>query len=356
MKYLYSYQDEIVEEWMKVVIPNEEFDIVFFDSASIQAHLTHFTNQIIEYLFTESVKIEQLQIIGEGLSELTAGEPEILGRTQELLMGFFFEKLSSEQISVLRPHLFTLLRELAIGFVLEGTRRIEELEGSIQGLNLFDDDISKSINDLQDANQSLQDECRKPEYVKMHQYTQQIADEVKNLLYLVGDFLEILGRRHKDLILHPETIDVATAIQDSIKTMQPVIDKTSITLQVDYDKDIGCVEADELRLQQILLNLLSNAYKFTEQGTISFNVYRERKVENEFVIFKVTDTGIGIAPEKQSYLFLQPIHSHRPSLGLGLSVSYRLCQMMGGNLTVESEVGKGTTFRAYLPVKQKSTS
>ncbi len=134
-------------------------------------------------------------------------------------------------------------------------------------------------------------------------------------------------------------------------------EKNANTLEVHCPDDAGYMRADMTKVRQTLFNVLSNACKFTKKGTISLKVTRRPEGGTDWVSFTVTDTGIGIAPEPLGKLF-QPFMQADISTtrryggtGLGLALSQKFCQMMGGDITVESEVGRGSTFTVSLPAE-----
>jgi signal transduction histidine kinase len=115
------------------------------------------------------------------------------------------------------------------------------------------------------------------------------------------------------------------------------------------------IHADQMRLRQALLNLMSNANKFTEKGTVTIAAHQKQENGRDWITLSVADTGIGMTPEQMSKLFQEfsqassATASKYGGTGLGLTISRRFCQMMGGNITVESAPGKGSTFTIRLP-------
>jgi signal transduction histidine kinase len=122
------------------------------------------------------------------------------------------------------------------------------------------------------------------------------------------------------------------------------------------------MHADQIRLRQSLLNLVSNANKFTEKGTITIAAHQGQEGSRDWVTLAVTDTGIGMTPEQMAKLFQEfsqassATASKYGGTGLGLAISKRFCQMMGGDITVESEPGRGSTFTIRLPRIVDATS
>ena len=140
-----------------------------------------------------------------------------------------------------------------------------------------------------------------------------------------------------------------------VTTIEPLIAKQDNQLVINVPPDIGTMDSDVTRMRQILLNLLSNANKFTEKGTIILDVHRFVENEEDWVTFAISDTGIGMTPEQMGRLF-QPFSQADNSTtrkyggtGLGLAITKKFCEIMGGIITVKSEYGHGTTFSVKLP-------
>jgi PAS domain S-box-containing protein len=182
----------------------------------------------------------------------------------------------------------------------------------------------------------------------------------KHLLALINDVLDLSKIESGKMELIFETFDVASMLEEVVMTIQPLVQKNGNRLEVHRSSDLGAVRADLTKVRQSLFNLLSNACKFTEQGTITLTAERQHGRE-EWVAFHVSDTGIGMANEQMQRLF-EPFSQADPSTtrrfggtGLGLAITRRFCQMMGGDLSVHSEPGKGSTFTIRLPTEQPGT-
>src|SRR5262245_40571725 len=143
-------------------------------------------------------------------------------------------------------------------------------------------------------------------------------------------------------------------IRDVVTTIQPLAKKNANALQVHCPEDVGDMHADLTKVRQSLFNLLSNACKFTEGGTVRLEVAREER-EGARLTFRVVDTGIGMTPEHLDKPF-KPFSQVDPSTtrrfggtGLGLAITHHFCQAMGGDIAVESRPGVGSTFTIRLP-------
>ncbi len=191
---------------------------------------------------------------------------------------------------------------------------------------------------------------------------QKIQKAGRHLLELINDILDLSKIEAGKMDLFMETFSLSELLEDVAYTIGPLVEKKGNKLVLS-DEELGTMQADKTKVRQTLFNLLSNASKFTEEGTISINATREDMGdEGDWIQIQVIDTGIGISPDKLEYLF-EPFTQADASTtrkyggtGLGLAISRRFCNMMGGDIIVESEVDKGSTFTVYLPAEpQKPT-
>jgi CheY-like chemotaxis protein/anti-sigma regulatory factor (Ser/Thr protein kinase) len=144
-------------------------------------------------------------------------------------------------------------------------------------------------------------------------------------------------------------------IEEMVTTLHPAISKNSNAIQVHLAEDLGAMKGDITKVRQILYNLLSNASKFTDHGTISLDVDRSKDEDQDWIRFRVADTGIGITPKQKTNLFQEftqadvSIARKYGGTGLGLAISYRYVRLMKGRISVESEPGHGSTFTVHIP-------
>jgi PAS domain S-box-containing protein len=185
----------------------------------------------------------------------------------------------------------------------------------------------------------------------------------RHLLTLINDILDLSKIEAGKMELYLEDFDIAQTVQDVVSTIRPLVEKNGNTLVVGCSPTLGRMYADLTKMRQTLFNLLSNACKFTENGTITLIVHNKKiteplqsEVGTSLVQFQVIDTGIGIAPDQLERLFQAFTQADASTTrkyggtGLGLAISQRFCQMMGGEIAVTSEMGKGTTFTVTLPM------
>lgn len=177
----------------------------------------------------------------------------------------------------------------------------------------------------------------------------------KHLLSLINDVLDLSKIEAGKMEIYIENFDIKAMIRDVVSTIEPLVSRNSNTLDLTCPEDIGSMRSDLTKVRQGLFNLLSNACKFTKEGTVFLSAQRERRENREFIIFQVRDTGIGITQEQMGRLFQAFTQADSSTsrqyggTGLGLAITRQFSQMMGGDVTVESEYGKGSTFTILLP-------
>src|SRR5262249_27515263 len=175
-----------------------------------------------------------------------------------------------------------------------------------------------------------------------------------HLLGLINQVLDLSKIEAGKLELNPQTVQLTPLINEVIGTARQLAEQNKNRLVVDAQQNVGALNADPMRLKQILLNLLSNACKFTKEGEVKLAARRVSN-SNTFVEFAVSDTGIGMTAEQQAKLFEEFSQADATTAqrfggtGLGLALSRKLARMMGGDVTVTSEPGKGSVFTLRLP-------
>jgi signal transduction histidine kinase/DNA-binding response OmpR family regulator/HAMP domain-containing protein len=176
-----------------------------------------------------------------------------------------------------------------------------------------------------------------------------------HLLALINEILDLAKIEAGKLELHPEEIDLRVMIREASMTAEPLARRNDNHIEVEIAPDIGRMQADPVRLQQVLLNLLSNACKFTKGGTVTITASRIMDRGGDTITIAVHDTGIGMTEEQRDKLFQEFSQADSTTTrkfggtGLGLAISRRICRVMGGDITVQSAVGVGSTFTASLP-------
>ncbi|MEW6002492.1 MAG: diguanylate cyclase [Nitrospirota bacterium] len=198
-------------------------------------------------------------------------------------------------------------------------------------------------------------------------YIRNIYSSGKHLLELINNVLDISKIEAGKYEMIYETFSVRDVVHEVIEIMESFAEKKFIEIKVSMSEDVGAITADRIKVKQILYNLLSNAIKFTPEGnTVGINISKEKDVENlyagtqselEFLKFSVWDTGVGIEPQDRDRIF-EEFEQVNPSLsskyggtGLGLTLTKKFVELHGGNITLESTPGKGSTFSFSIPVR-----
>ena len=191
---------------------------------------------------------------------------------------------------------------------------------------------------------------------------QKIHSAGKHLLSLINDILDLSKIEAGRMELYLETFEIHTLIKDVVATVQPLIEKNHNLLKLNISDDLTTMYADLTKVRQSLFNLLSNASKFTENGKITLSLNRYTFEEQDWINFQVSDTGIGMTKKQIGKLFQAFTQADASTTrkyggtGLGLAITKKFCQMMGGDINVESEANQGTTFTIKLPIQvQKIT-
>lgn len=214
-------------------------------------------------------------------------------------------------------------------------------------------------------------------YTNLDADIERIQQAGRHLLGLINDILDLTRIEANKVDLHLEHFEIAAMIDGLISTVRPLAEKNGNTLAAECPAEIGAMDGDLTRVRQVLLNVLGNATKFTEHGSIMLRVSLADALDAQFstgaapqadgatqpfVTFQVTDTGIGMTQEQQQQLFREFVQVDDAATrkyggsGLGLAISQRLCQLMGGDIRVTSAPGQGSTFTVQLPVRGARTS
>jgi signal transduction histidine kinase/CheY-like chemotaxis protein len=189
-----------------------------------------------------------------------------------------------------------------------------------------------------------------------------IQNAGRHLLEIISDILDLSKIEAGKMDIHLEELDLDSLLKGVLETAAPLAEKNANKLEFDCEKEVGSLYADQTKIRQILLNLLSNACKFTQNGRVHLRVWRQRERGGEELVCAVADSGIGMTVQEVERLF-QPFTQADASTtrkyggtGLGLAISKRFCQMMGGDISVESTPGAGSVFTMRLPVHHRHDS
>jgi len=187
---------------------------------------------------------------------------------------------------------------------------------------------------------------------------QKIHDAGRHLLQVINTILDLSKIEAGRMEVYQETFDVPKLVHAVASTIEPMAEKNGNELEVWIAPDVGRITSDVTKVRQTLFNLLSNACKFTRDGTVRIEVEYTEQDEEPSIAFRVIDTGIGMTPEQLDRLFREFTQAHAETYrqyggtGLGLAISRRFANMLQGDITVESEYGEGSVFTLTLPARQ----
>jgi signal transduction histidine kinase/ActR/RegA family two-component response regulator/HAMP domain-containing protein len=217
-------------------------------------------------------------------------------------------------------------------------------------------ELRTPLNAIIGITEMLQEDARDLKRESELEPLARVLHAARHLLTLINDILDLSKIEAGRMEIHVESFAIAPLVEDVVSTIATLAAKNGNRVVVDCAPDLGTMRADQTRLRQALLNLASNANKFTEHGTVTIRVKRVPEDGREWVKMAVTDTGIGLTREQMGRLFQEFVQADASTTrkyggtGLGLAISRRFCQMMGGDIVVESEPGHGSTFTIRLPV------
>ena len=212
-------------------------------------------------------------------------------------------------------------------------------------------ELRTPLNAIIGISEMLQEDAAEAGRQELDEPLGRVLKAGKLLLQLINDVLDLAKIEAGKLELHAEDTDLGALLRDTLGTAEPLAEKDRNRLVLDAPPDLGRMTTDPMRLRQIMLNLLSNACRFTEDGTVTLTARRE---DGDWVRLAVRDTGVGIQPDQMGKLFQEFSQAGTPGkrryggTGLGLAISRRLARLMGGDIAVESEPGRGSTFTVQL--------
>lgn len=216
-------------------------------------------------------------------------------------------------------------------------------------------ELRTPLNAIIGYSEMLLDDAEEIEVEELVRDLKKIRSASKHLLVLINSILDFSKIEAGKMEIYLEAFAIDTLLSDTIAVVQPLFDKNHNKFSCRGTETMGAMIADSVKVRQVLFNLISNATKFTEKGTITLSVRSDVKQGEEKICFDVSDTGIGMTPEQMGRLFAaftqadSSVTSKFGGTGLGLAISRHFCRMMNGDITVQSELGKGTTFTVELP-------
>jgi signal transduction histidine kinase/CheY-like chemotaxis protein len=218
-------------------------------------------------------------------------------------------------------------------------------------------ELRTPLNAIIGYSEMLEEEARDTSKIENIQDLRKIQSAGKHLLSLINDVLDLSKIEAGKMGLHLETFDVPQIIDEMVTTLQPAAAKNANAINVHLADNVNIMRADVTKVRQILFNLLSNACKFTDHGTVTVDVDQIKIEQRNWIQFRVSDTGIGISAKQRENLFQEfaqadaSIARKYGGTGLGLAITHRFVQLMRGCIRVESEPGRGSIFTVQLPAQ-----
>jgi signal transduction histidine kinase/CheY-like chemotaxis protein len=249
----------------------------------------------------------------------------------------------------------TSFNNIATELVVARDQALEASKAKSSFLANMSHELRTPLNAIIGYSELIEEECVDLGQEEFIPDLKKIQAAAKHQLALINDILDLSKIEAGKMEVFVEIIDIPKMVQDVVSTIVPLIEKNGNTLKVNSADDLGMMQADLTKVRQILFNLLSNASKFTKDGTVTLDVTRKEDSTGNWVTFSVTDTGIGMTQEQLGKLFKEFSQADSSTTrkyggtGLGLAISKRFCEMMNGDITVTSEVGRGSIFTVMLP-------
>ncbi|MEC0227985.1 ATP-binding response regulator [Paenibacillus alba] len=266
----------------------------------------------------------------------------------------------NQELRQLNDQLEELVKERTIELSRARDEAVEANQIKSQFLANMSHELRTPLNAIIGYSEMLKEEADELGEQSFSDDLDKINTAGRHLLALINDILDLSKIEAGKLELYLETCDIPTMIHDVVTTVYPLVETNKNRVEVDYPE--GTMKTDLTKLRQILYNVLSNAGKFTKEGTIWFSAAYAMENEVPGVEFRVKDTGIGMTADQIGQLFQAFKQADSSTTrkyggtGLGLAISQRLCQIMGGKITVNSEYGVGTTFSIWLPLLDQHRS
>jgi PAS domain S-box-containing protein len=213
-------------------------------------------------------------------------------------------------------------------------------------------ELRTPLNAILGYSEMMQEDAEEAGHSALIPDLQRVQAAGRHLLNLINEVLDLSKIEAGKMELYLETVDIGKLMNDVATTVEPLVQRNTNRLEVIHRNQPGTILTDATRVRQVLLNLLSNASKFTDKGVVTL----ESERTGDSMIFRVRDTGVGMTPEQLGRLFEAftqaeaSTSSKYGGTGLGLALSRKFCQLMGGDVTVTSEVDKGSCFTATIPL------
>jgi signal transduction histidine kinase len=306
----------------------------------------HLYSHLPFILITEALGDEQaVKLIQSGVDGYILRHN--LSRLPEILQTTLFDFVSKQTIVIQQEDLIRQQQAKIQQLEAEKQDWLEQQQAKQENISHLNHELRSPIASIVGFARMLKEEYYGPLNTKQSQYASGILSSGEHLLALVKNYLDLVKIDANKQTLEMEKLAIGEICQAAMFIVAEKAKQKKLQLNLDLDDQLDFCTADSVRLKQILINLLSNAIKFTPQGSITLQV----KLSQGLLHFAVIDTGTGISATNLTKLFkpFPQITSHHESTGLGLALSRKLAQLHGGDITVTSELNKGSCFTLMIP-------
>ncbi len=363
--------------WVAIAFPDEENEELVFDTQAGDFSLgdgwgVAYSHPVIGRAYTsgEIQLVSDINSLPEAdrLHPNLASELAIPLKRGDHILGVL--DIESVEVGAFNPSDVQLAESLAdaISLAFENARLFQEFEETADRLRELDrlkssfmanmsHELRNSLNAILGYSELLHEDAKDFGIEEFASDLEKIQRAGKHLLAVINDILDFSKIEAGRMDIFLETFDVPTLLDDVVTTIQPVIEKNENELEISCDPELGTMTADPTKIRQIIINLLSNAAKFSEHGQVRMQVNREEVDGEDWISFIVADNGIGMSTKQLDNLFEPFIQGDISTTrkyggtGLGLAITRGFCQMMGGDIEVESEMGKGSKFTVCIPAE-----
>ena len=339
-------KEAVANQWYDAIAPS----IPDMAASDVKPQLHEWTGLVITLLRSKPLKREIARAVGESLARDISPKPLVLSKTQEVLARQIVEELPGEQAVALLPHVFELLSEVTVGFIQEKDRLVESLRRKF--LSTTSHDMRSPLNAIIGFSRIIMKGVDGPITDLQSQDLETIYISGQSLLKMIDNVFNIEKIEAGSIEIDAKTFKLEDLIGGLVSDVQPLIDEYGNKLEIQYADAPGEIHSDPGKIKQILENLIARATKFTREGTVALNVVLADVQGADWIRFQVTSTGLGMT-QQQIKRFTQVKSSGALQYDdIGLMVSQRLCQLLGGEIAIKSAAGQGAMFIVDLPTRQ----